>query len=120
MQKFLIAVAVTFALAFAMMMGGCKTNTPQQNYIAAEGVVITTVDSAMRAWAGYVNAGHATQAQVDTVRQAYNAYYTAQLASKAAFELSITTTNQLDLGAIQVSAQAAENSLLNLLITYLK
>ena len=114
-------MAVTsLMLTAVIVVPGCKS--PTTTVVQAEGVLITTVDTGMKVWATYVNAGHATQAQVDKVKAAYNVYYTAQLAAQAAIEKVIEngTGSQSDVNIANAAVTAAEQALLQLLNQYIK
>lgn len=118
MKRILLCILVGFApLAFVQ---GCKTPSAT-TVLKTEGVIITTVDTGMQIWSDQVRVGKATQTQVDNVKMAYNAYYTAQLGAKAAIEKIIVTgsTNTVDVVAANNSVLAAENSLLMLLNQYI-
>lgn len=117
--KYLIPLVAALLCGFAT---GCTTGA---NNIAvkSEAALIPSVNIGMSAWADRVNSGKATQAQVDTVKTAYEAYYTAQIAAKAALERSIASNTPAD----EASATIAQNSmkeaqvaLINLLNQYLK
>lgn len=103
-------------LSFGIVEVGCKTSAIDA-MVKTEGVIIISVDTGMRIWADQVNSGHATQSQVDTVKQAYNAYYTAQLTAKAAIESVIVnhSTNVTDVATANVSVSNAEAALLSVL-----
>jgi len=108
-------------LALSLLVSGCTTSQ-QTTAINAEGVVITTVDTGMKGWALYVNAGKASPVQIANVQTAYNAYYTAQLAAQAALSTLVTSgsTNTVDVATANASVLTAENSLLALLNQYIK
>jgi hypothetical protein len=61
----------------AVLMTGCGT-TPATKMAQVEQPIITTVNDAMAEWRDYVNAGKAKQSQIDSVKEAYVAYYIAQ------------------------------------------
>ena len=102
-----------------LTVDGCKSQSPTQIATKTSGAIVISVDTGMKAWATYVGTGHATQSQVDKVKQAYNAYYVAMLADEAALERAVTTTNIVDLTAVNSSTSTAENALLDLLNQYL-
>jgi hypothetical protein len=111
-MRFLLAIFV------AILIAGCA-GTPTQNAIKVSGGVVVSVDAGMKLWSTYVNEGHATQAQVDAVENAYNAYYAAALADKAALTYAVGTTNVVDITAVSQSLAAAESALTGLLNQYL-
>lgn len=117
-NKILIAV-----IGASLLLGleGCKTS-PQVVAIKTEGVIVVTVDTGMKAWASYVNAGKASMVQVNAVQDAYNKYYSAQIAAESILlaVVSNTTTNTVDLANANTSVVNAENQLLVLLNTYIK
>jgi len=117
--------AVALVLCAGIMVG-CQTS-PTQTAIKVEGVLIVSVDAGMSEWHDYVVAhltdGKVTQKQIDSVRDAYNAYYSAQQIAKAALMKSISTTpngNQAEVDATRAALANAEQALLNLLNQYLK
>lgn len=106
--------------AFVVLVGGCTTQ--QLAVIKTEGVIVTTVDTGMKGWALYVNAGKASPQQVAAVENAYNAYYDAQIIAENVLTNYIQTggTNVLTLTQTSSAVQTAEASLLSLLNQYLK
>lgn len=74
-----------FCLTMAVI-SGCGTPTVGNTAGKIEGVAIPTVNGAMYAWRDWVKAGHATQHQVDTVKNIYNQYYAAQLVASNAVD----------------------------------
>lgn len=118
-------ITLSLVLGFTLALGaGCKTSQINTS-IKSEGVIIVTVDTGMKIWAQRVNAGQATQAQVDTVKIAYNAYYSAQQAAKAAIEKamvssSTNSTSLTDIATANTAVVNAENSLLSILNTFIK
>jgi hypothetical protein len=78
-------------MALTPLSNGCKS--PFAAAYHTEGVVIHTVDSAMKAWADYVNAGNATSSEVTMVQNYYQQYYIAQQVAKNAFELTLAVNN---------------------------
>lgn len=113
MKKLITSIALGIVLAGS---SGCNS-TPTQITIKAEGVIITSVNTGMQIWSDQVNAGHATQAQVDTVKTAYNAYYDAQMVAKAAIEqvLASGSTNTVDITTANAGVGNAEATLLSIL-----
>jgi hypothetical protein len=117
MKKLLIS------LTLAALIVGCST--PTGTAIKTEGVTVTTVDTGMKGWAMYVNQhltdGKVTQKELDTVKNAYNIYYTAQLSAEAALETIVTSgsTNTVDLTTANTSVMTAETQLLTLINQYL-
>jgi len=71
-------------IAAACFVEGCGT-TPARTALTATGIQVVTVDAAMSAWADFVRAGYANPAQVQAVKSAYQHYYNAALAEKAAW-----------------------------------
>jgi hypothetical protein len=114
MNKIKWAVALMALLSISDLTG-CKTS-PQTSAYKAEGVIITTVDTGMRAWASYVRAGKATQAQVDTVKAMYKRYYDAQQVAKFALKKAVTSKNPQDIPGAQVANDAVANAQTSLLI----
>lgn len=112
---------ILFLCTLLVALVGCKS-TPQSIAIKSEGVIITSVDLGMKGWATYVNAGKATQQQVDTVKSAYNTYYNAQLIAESALTMYIQTgsTNATTINATSAEVSVAETALLNILNQYIK
>lgn len=107
-------------MCLAVSLIGCSTNSTSTS-IKAEGAIITTVDAGMKAWAAYANEGKATTTQINNVMNAYNAYFTAQLAAEAALETIVTSgsTNTVDIAAVNASVTNAEGQLLSMLNSYI-
>jgi exonuclease III len=110
------------SLMAAMLINGCSTNKAIPAAITSEGVLITTVDTGMKIWAIYVNAGKATQSQVDTVKKYYTDYYNAQLVAEAALTrlVSAGSTNTAEVTAANATVVTAENQLLTTLNSFIK
>lgn len=110
-----LAIALTCG-EFALT--GCKTSQIG-TVTKAEGVLITAVNTGMAVWGDYVRAGHATQAQVDTVKTAYNAYYNAQQLAKAAIEKALASgnpaTSQADVDTANAAVTNAETALISVI-----
>lgn len=121
MKRIVIVTALALS-TFVFCGASCHNTKVDSTIIKSEGVLITTVDTGMKAWALYVNAGRATQAQVNAVKQAYNTYYNAQLIAEAALTTYISTgsTNSADITGNATAVANAETALLNLLNTYIK
>ena len=85
MKKLILKNALAILLLFAtgISFTGCST-PPTRVATEIAGTQVVTVDAAMKAWADYVRAGHATQAQVDRVHALYDKYYAAALVEQAA------------------------------------
>jgi len=109
------------ALVIASTAVSCKSTNTITTVTQVEGVVIKTVDVGMQTWRDYVVAGKASQAQVNTVMNAYNTYYNAQMIAKGAIEQYLATgsTNQADVAVANQAVSQAETSLLSLLNQYL-
>lgn len=108
-------------LVCTVLLTGCLTT---DGVVKTEGVLITTVDTGMSIWASYVTThqsdGKVTQAQVDKVKTAYNAYYTAQQIAKAAIEKSIAGTGTAaDVATANAAVINAQTSLLAIINQYL-
>ena len=122
--KFL-AVLIAIAAIFSITTPGCATK-PVQKVIQTEGVLITTVNTGMEIWADYVNRhltdGKVTQKQLDTIKDAYAAYYVAQMVAKATIEkiLANVSTNTMDVTTANQAVTVAEINLIQLLNLYIK
>lgn len=119
MKQKILSILVSATLCCSIV--GCTT-TQQSVAIKTEGVIVVTVDTGMKAWATYVNSGKATIAQVNAVENAYNNYYTAQVAAEAALVavVSNTSTNTADINIANTYVTAAESQLLTLINSYIK
>lgn len=100
----------------------CNKSSVASVAIKTENTIIITVDTGMKGWAMYVNAGNATQAQVDAVKNAYNTYYAAQSLADIALTdyIASGSTNSVSLNTINSQVATAETALLSLLNTYIK
>lgn len=111
---------ILLVLCIAACLTGCSTSSTSTS-IKAEGAIITTVDAGMKAWAAYANSGKATTTQVNNVMNAYNAYYTAQLAAESALETIVNSgsTNTIDIATVNATITTAETQLLSMLNSYI-
>lgn len=102
------------------LITGCGS-TPITTANNANAIIITSVNAGMTLWAAYVKSGKATQAQINAVKSYYTTYYNAELAVKAALEVSISTTNSnaADVATANSSVTNAETALINILAQYL-
>ncbi len=125
MKLVYLIAAMIVAVIITAASTGCKTSDVQ-NTIKAEGVLITAVDTGMNVWHDYVVAhltdGKVTQAQIDTVKTAYNAYADAQAVAKAAIEKLLTHQGgtQSDVDAANAAVTAAEIKLLSIFNQFIK
>lgn len=93
-RTYLVLVLLWVGLGVAFIhFTACKT-PPQNIAYKAEGVVITTVDSTMKAWADFVRTHDVPQSQIDAVHQAYDKYYSAQLVARAAMETWVASKTE--------------------------
>lgn len=112
MKNLIISTMLGLAL---LSVPACST-TANNRAVKTQQVLIPTVNIAMEQWSVHVNKGKATQAQVDTVKTAYQAYYTAQVTFKAALEKSINgTSTVVSETDVNLAARAAENAKTSLL-----
>lgn len=114
-------VLVTMLSITPILIGSGCGSTPVTTANKANAIVITSVNAGMTLWKDYVNSGKATQAQINAVKSFYTTYYNAELAVKAALELSISTTNSnaADMANVNASVASAEKALLDILNQYL-
>ena len=120
MKRYAALLSLAIALSCPLWTG-CGTNTPTKA-AQAEQVLITSVNAGMAAWATWVNAGNATQKQIDTVKSAYGDYFAAQQVAKAVIEKAITasgTASAADIAAANTAVTNAETALLSLLNQFL-
>lgn len=119
----LIAVTAAVVLGFTVLvMTGCTTGT-NNTTVKVESGLIPSVNVAMSVWKTRVEAGKATQAQVDQVHALYDLYYAAQLDLKAALEKSVVSKSPADEAAVTVAiakSKASETTLLNTVNTLVK
>ncbi len=111
-----------FALALLTAPVGCTTGI-NNTAVKAEAGVIPSVNVAMGVWKARVDAGKATQAQVDQVRAVYSTYYNSQLVLKAALEKSIASKVPGDIAATEAAQKAATDAqvaIVNLINQFLK
>lgn len=104
-----------------VLFTGCGT-TPETKITQGAQIVITSVNDAMSEWSNYVNSGKAKQSQIDTVKTAYNAYYTAVQALRAVCDKMAAkdpTTTPADLATANAAVQNAESALLSEVATIL-
>lgn len=113
-MKKLIAV-----LVLASLLTGCLTGcgtTANNRATQTEAALIPSVNVAMSIWSAQVNAGRATQSQVDTVKIAYQNYYNAQIAFKGVLEKSIVNAQSASTETeVNIANQAVEQAKLSLL-----
>lgn len=103
------------------MFVGCQAPA-DRIAVNAAGTVVITVDAAMKAWKAQVVAGKATQAQVDTVKDAYQKYYLATMLERdalIAYEQSKSETAQSNWQKATSIAQASFGNLVNLITQFL-
>jgi len=101
-------------LAFAGVLVACSTA------LKTNGVVITTVDTAMKGWGIYTQSHPVTDAQIFAVSNAYNAYYQSELVLSNTFVVAVTQTNNNLLQTVTQSATASQANLLNLIQQFSK
>ncbi len=115
----LYLLALCAAVTIVAPISGCKSSPDVITY-KTEGVVINTVNSSMKAWSDYVNAGHATQAQVDKVKSAYIQYYNGQQLAKAALEKYVASKSPDDLASVNsanAAVAASQGALISLVVS---
>lgn len=120
MNKYLTRTLLALCLVSTVAFVGCGT-TPAAKFAQGERVLITSVNDGMTEWSAYVNAGKATQKQVDAVKTGYNAYVTAQGVAKAVLEKSVVSTvSPTELTTANKAVTDAEAAVLALLNQYIK
>jgi len=126
MRKLLVLSALAISTCcFTGCITGCKTS-PAVIITKSEGVIVNSVDVGMNTWALYVKAhisdGAVSQVQLDTVKSAYNTYYSSQLIAKAALEMYVVngSTNTVDIATANQTVVTAETALLSILNQYIK
>ena len=106
-----------------LLCSGCASNKPLDVVYKTEGIIITSVDGAMKAWRDYVKAGMATQSQVDQVKVAYNKYYAAQQVARTAVVIYVasSSTNSAfaNTAAITQAVDSSKNSLISLIGSFI-
>jgi hypothetical protein len=93
----------------SLLVSSCGTNAPTKA-AQADQILITVVADGMQQWAAYVNAGKATQSQINTVKTAYTAYYTAQQVAKAVIEKAIAKDPTVTTGELSQANQAVKDA----------
>jgi hypothetical protein len=83
-MKKIFALLVCFSLLapLTITQSGCANTGTAAHKV--EVAAVPGVNVAMDQWASFVKSAKATQAQVDSVKSAYQSYYSAQLIAKAA------------------------------------
>lgn len=121
----LVGLLILSVLGVWLMLSAvsCGT-TPAAKATQVERIVIHSVNDAMTEWAARVNAGKATQAQVDAVKKGYGDYLAAQAVAKAAIEKAAIAeqAGQPATGDVDTANQAvsnAETALINLINSFL-
>lgn len=120
-MKYLTTLLLALTLTYgAFVSTGCKSS-PIGVVAKTEGVLITSVNTGMNVWGDYVRAGHATQAQVDTVKADYNLYFNAQQVAKAAIEkaLAAGSTDLTEVNTANAAVTNAENAVISVINQFL-
>ena len=100
---------------------GCQTQSAQSAAIKTEATIVISVDTLMKQWAGFVTAGHATQKQVDQVKQLYQTYYNAQLVAKASLTAWVAGTgSEADYATAKTALGTAQVALVDFITELLK
>lgn len=88
---------------------GCKT--PQVSAYKTEGIVITTADSALKAYSTYSQTHTPSKAEYEAIESAWNKYYDAQQVAKFALKVYIAASEKGTATDAQLAAlQAAESN----------
>ncbi len=108
-------------ILFAAVLIGC--GTPQVTAYKAEGVVITTVDSALKAYADYSQSHPVAKADYAKISDAYQKYIDAQQIAKFALEdytAAKTDGNAAALSLATSKASEASAAVIDLVKGFLK
>lgn len=97
---------ILLSVSFLLFETGCGS-TPQAKAVQIAGVQVLTVNTAMHAWADWVNGGHATQQQADDVKALYQKYYMAALVEKKAMQTYLAQVGTTNAPPASASWQAA-------------
>lgn len=108
---------IVLLLSAVLLLTGCA-NWKQAGY-KSTGVVVITVDAAMKAWAGYVAAGQAKPQQEVQVKAAYEKYQKAALVLIAAGKAATTNGTRAPFDAGVAAASAAQADLVALVSSFL-
>ncbi len=100
--KTIVQWLTVFAIALLI---GC--GSPQVTAYKAEGVVITTVDSALKAYADYSQAHPVSQNDMAKLTDAHMKYYEAQQAAKFALEVYTASKTEGNAAALQTASDNA-------------
>jgi hypothetical protein len=105
------------SLLLVCLLLGCKT--PEDTAYKTTGVTVVTVSAAMNAWHDYVKAGLASEDQVLAVKKAYDKYYTAIQAERAAVIAYKTGADTNALATAMSAVTAAMPDVLTLIFQFL-
>ena len=116
-KKHLYAIIAAVAMLYSVgAMVGCTTGATNTT-VKVEVGLIPSVNVAMSVWKSHVEAGKATQEQVDNVKAMYETYYASQIALKAALIKSIETKLPADEAAATIAANSMRASQAKLIST---
>lgn len=104
-------------LLVAILATGCATYLENTGKTLAS--VAITVDGAMKGWASWVKTGHATQANEDSVKAAYEKYQLAMQTAEDAY-LSVSKLSTPDTQKAVTVALAALDGCKNDLLTIIQ
>lgn len=109
-MKKLINQTALILLGTAILLNCSCKSSPEVSAYKSTGVVVVTVDSAMKAWGDYVRAGLASVDSQLKVKATYDKYYLTVQAAKAVITVakSNNSTNQVVNTVAIISSAGAE------------
>ena len=106
------------SISLACFLTGCGT-TPTQVAANTETVAVPSVDAAMHTWADYCAGTNATAAQINTVSNAYNVYFNAQIvASNVLAYAASNPGTTVNITNVLGTASASAGALANIITLY--
>ena len=103
-----------FVLAAVFAILGCASA------LKVNGVVVTSVDGAMKGWAAWTQTHAVPDTQIIAVSNAYVSYYNSELVLSNTFVVAVTQTNNSLLQTVTASATASAQNLLALIQSFSK
>lgn len=113
-NKAKVLLAVVLALCVPGCMGGCQN--PERSAYVTTGLVIVSVDGAMKGWGDYVRAGKASAGDEAKVKAAYEKYQAVVRTQRAAVLSAINSPEgESAFNAALNAIDAAKLELINLI-----
>ncbi len=118
MNKLILLILLALPIGFT----ACKT-APQVVAYKTEGVIITTADSALKAYSDYSQTHTPSRVEYDAVMNGWRKYYDAQQIAKFALETYLSAANEGTAEALQsaeANVSAASAAFIDLVKGFLK